>query len=162
MTPVRRCLVTAQMSTHLHPYVISQVCLPSNKHHLKEVTVADALLLHNCIPHFHLPMPWLTREERPTIAHWVNSGGTQSHVSTTPVRSTPFPSTTMHTCPHCKVPNATHASFACPILNRCYYCKSLNHHPNDCPCHTPTVTNQRLGVSSPTITRMTRLLTACL
>ena len=69
--------------------------------------VGEALLLGNRIPHFHLSMPWLAGEERPKITQWVQSGGTQSLVSSTPVWPTPHLTTT-HRCFHCKVPNTTH------------------------------------------------------
>ena len=93
----------------------------------------DTLLLRHRIPHFHLPMPWLSGEEHPSISHWVHTNGAQSHTSkasTSPTRQTN--PTITRKCPHCKVPNAPQASFACPVLNRRYYCKSLDHHANDC------------------------------
>src|ERR1700761_1871164 len=86
-------------------------------------------------------MPWLSREEHPKVMHWVQSRGTQSHVGSTPTQPTPH-STIISKCPHCKVPNAPHASVHCPQLNHCYYCKSITPHPFDCPvphthgCHS--------------------------
>ena len=79
-------------------------------------------------------MPWLAGEECPSVSRWIQTSRTQSHVSKTPTSSTRQTTlTTIHKCSHCKVPNAPHASFACLVLNRCYYCKSLDHHANDCP-----------------------------
>ena len=150
LTPVRQRLIAAQACTCLHPYFTNQIPLPANEHCPEGVTIADALLLHHRIPHFHLPMPWLAREERLSVSRWVQTNRAQSHVSkapTSPARRTN--PTTVCKCPHCKVPNAPHASIACPVLNCCYYCKSLDHHANDCPCPHTNCWKSRLGCFIP-------------
>ena len=68
MTPVRSRLVAAQARTRLHPYMSNQVPLRPNEHRREEITIADALLLGHRVPHFHLTMPWLAGEERPSIS----------------------------------------------------------------------------------------------
>ena len=133
----------AQVHTCLHSYLSYQICLQANEYQPEAITIADTLLLHHHIPHFHNSMPWLTREEHPRVGPWVWSGGQQSHVSTTLTQSTST-TTTTRICPYCKFPNATHTSFTCSVLNHCYYCESLDHHPNNCPhphtnCHKSKV-----------------------
>ena len=88
LTPVRQQLIAAQARTCLHPYIANQVPLPSNEHHPEGITIVDALLLHHCIPHFHLPMPWLAGEERLTVSRWICTNGAQFHVSEAPTLST--------------------------------------------------------------------------
>ena len=84
MTPVRHRLVAAQARTRLHPYVTNQIPLQPNQHCDEELTVANALLLGNRVPHFHHPMPWLAGEEHPNVARWIQSNGAQSHISSKP------------------------------------------------------------------------------
>ena len=148
MTPVSRRLIAAQARTRLHPYLTNQVPLRPNRHREEEVTIGEALLLDNRFPHFHLPMPWLAGEERPTVTTWIQSGGTRSHVSSKPTQPTPRPATT-YKCFHCKVPNATHDAWHCPWLNRCYYCDSTTHHPFDCPVPHTNCQHSRLGCVVP-------------
>ena len=76
LIPVRQQLIT------------NQVPLPANEHRPEGVTIADALLLHNRIPHFHLPMSWLAGEERPSVSCWVHTNEAQSHTSKAPTSPT--------------------------------------------------------------------------
>ena len=148
MTPVRSRLVAAQACTRLHPYISNQVPLLPNKHRREEITLADALLLGHRAPHFHLTMPWLAGEEHPSVSRWVQSGGTQSHVTTKPTSPTPHPPRS-YKCFHCKVPNVTHDAWHCPQLNQCYYCESTTHSPFDCPVPHTNCRHSSLGCVVP-------------
>ncbi|KAH9052006.1 hypothetical protein EDB83DRAFT_2316633 [Lactarius deliciosus] len=133
---VQHRLVAAQTHSRLHPYLQGQAYVANIRDNTDlavsaGIPIADVLHHRVSTPPYTLPFPQLHEDERAGIDRWAQSGGAQSHVSTTIQQ--PHPSTAIRlTCSRCKIPGVNHRRNNCPLWDLCSHCDTSGHQAYKC------------------------------